>query len=267
MEFSDKVVIITGAATRGDTPSILSIGSATAKAFAREGAILALVDIDNTALAKVPKMLNLEEGRYALFTADVSDEQQVEEYTRKTRERFGKIDVVVNNAGIGGAMTAISDYPADGSLARALDVNVKGVFFGMKYALQVMIEQNHGAIVNTASIGGVHGVHHSTCSPAYIASKHAVVGLTKTAVADLRNCDTIRINAVCPGIVLTPPLTLDPSWSKVWKFEKDSLGERVPMGRIGRPEELAEVILFLASDKASYVQGHIMVADGGYSAL
>jgi len=254
MNFENKVVVITGAAG--------GIGKASAKLFAQEGAKLVLVDVNQNALNKVVDELKLNEERVLTVVSNVTKEEDVISYVNKTVEKFNKIDVFFNNAGVVGKMGLLTEQESE-NLDFVLDVNVKGVFYGLKHVLRVMKSQQSGAIVNTASVDGLRG--SSGISP-YIASKHAVVGLTSAAAAE-HATDGIRVNAVCPAPVNTNLMqevgkTLNPDDPEAVIKEA---GEKVPMKRYANPEEIGQVVLFLASDNASYVTGCSYPVDGGQS--
>lgn len=252
MDFENKVVLITGAAG--------GIGKASAKLFAHEGANLVLVDVNQSALDKVVEELQLNQDRVLTVVSNVTKEEDVIAYVNKAVEKFNRIDVFFNNAGVVGKMGALIEQTSE-NLDFVLNVNVKGVFYGLKHVLRVMKSQQSGAIVNTASVDGLRG--SSGISP-YIASKHAVVGLTSAAAAE-HATDGIRVNAVCPAPVNTNLMhevgkVLNPD-------DPDAVikmaGEQVPMKRYANPEEIAQVVLFLASNKASFITGSSYPVDGG----
>ncbi|MEG6567927.1 SDR family NAD(P)-dependent oxidoreductase [Thermoanaerobacterium saccharolyticum] len=255
MTFQDKVVLITGAAG--------GIGKETAKSFAAEGAKLALVDLNMDALEKAAQDLNLQKENYLLICADVSKEEQVQQYVKKAKDHFGKIDVFFNNAGVEGKVAPITDYPSD-SLDLIIDVNIKGVFYGLKYVLRVMKEQGFGSIINTSSIAGLKGMPNTS---AYNASKAAVIALTKTAAVEYAGLG-IRVNAVCPALVNTRMMR---SLEKEFNPEdsqaaKEFLTKSVPLGRYSEPKDVSEAVLFLASEKASFITGIALEVVGGMTA-
>jgi 3alpha(or 20beta)-hydroxysteroid dehydrogenase len=249
----DKIAIVTGAAG--------GIGLATACEFARRGATLMLVDVDARRLALAADAVRAAGGGTVATTpADVSSARDVRRYVDATVAAFGRIEVLFNNAGVGGAVAPIAEYdPVE--FDRVIAIDLRSVFLGLRYVLPVMLEQGSGAIISTASIAGEVGLP-GTC--AYNASKHGLIGLTKTAAAEVGRLG-IRVNAVCPGAVDTGLLR---DFSV--KFNPDDpeaawaqLAERQPNGRLGTPEEIAAVVAFLASDEASYVSGVAWPVDGG----
>ncbi|MFS8664982.1 MAG: SDR family oxidoreductase [Limnochordales bacterium] len=255
MELKDKVAIITGGAG--------GIGKATAKLFAQEGAKVVLVDLQMEALEAAAKELGLAPDQYLLVAADVTKEEDVAGYVRQAKEKFGRIDILFNNAGIEGRVAPIAEQPAE-NLDKVLAVNVKGVFYGMKHVLPVMVEQQSGSIINTSSIAGQIGF--PGLSP-YVASKHAVIGLTKNGAMEYAD-KGIRVNAICPAPIETRMMRSVEEGSAPGRAEeaKRAFSEAIPMKRYGLPEEVAQLVLFLASDRSSYVNGAAYLIDGGYVA-
>ncbi|MBS9802239.1 MULTISPECIES: SDR family NAD(P)-dependent oxidoreductase [Bacillus cereus group] len=249
MELSNKIAVITGAGS--------GIGRASSLKLASNGATVVLVDFNQETGEETLKLVKEQGGEGIFVQADVSKTEDVQNYVNKAVETYGRIDIFFNNAGIiqkFAPFTSVEESEFD----RIMSVNVKGVFLGMKYVLKVMEEQGIGSIINTASTAGVRPEHSVAV---YSASKHAVVGLTKGAALEYTK-KGIRINALCPGGVKTALTT-----SVEAQFAKDGyVPEDLPnmrMGRYADPEELAEMVAYLASDKASYMTGSIVLVDGG----
>lgn len=252
--FQDKVVIVTGACG--------SIGSAVVKRFFSEGAKVVLADIKEGSLLETAARLSLPEGRYLTIATDVTDETSVCRLIEQTVAAFGRLDVMFNNAGIVGAVAELQDFPTE-SLRTVLDVNVMGVFYGIKYALRVMLPQKHGVIINTSSVAGHKGMPNTT---AYVASKHAIMGLTRIAAAENARRG-VRVCAVCPAPVDTPMMAhIEDGMAAMTKSDINEIHDALsdlPMGRYATPDEVAAAVLFLASDDASYVNGSSLFVDGG----
>lgn len=251
-KFENKVVIITGAAG--------GIGKVTAKKLADEGAKLSLVDLNLEAVQQVITELGLDDSRAIALQADVSKEEDVKAYVDATVEKFGRIDGFFNNAGIEGKTFNVEDYPTE-IFEAVLNVNVKGAFLGLKYVVPVMKEQKYGSIVNTASGAGIIG------SPGFVgynSSKHAVIGMTKVVALETASYG-VRVNAVAPGVINTRMMRQIEENTLPGQGEKviETFSSAVPMGRYGEPEEVANVVLFLLSDDASYVSQSIYTVDGG----
>lgn len=255
MEFKDKVVIITGAGG--------GIGRATAVKLAKKGAKLALVDISEFDLIDTVNQLNIEEINYLIILADVSKEEQVKTYVDKTIMKFGKIDAFINNAGVEGKVTSIIETDAI-DLDLVLNINVKGVYYGLKHVLPHMMKNNYGSIVNTASVAAFMG---SPGLAPYVASKHAVLGLTKNAALESSTFN-IRVNAICPGPVDNRMMRSIEEGAAPGNGEtvKKSFELSIPLGRYATNEECAELICFLISDEAKYITGQAIRIDGGMGA-
>jgi NAD(P)-dependent dehydrogenase (short-subunit alcohol dehydrogenase family) len=249
-QFDGKVALVTGAAS--------GIGRATALAFAREGARVAVADVSVESGEETVGMIERHGGKAAFIRVDVTAPEQVEEMVSKTVEAYGRLDCAHNNAGIGG-IGVPTDQHTEEDFDRTMAINVKGVWLGMKYQIPQMLKQGGGAIVNTASVVGLVGAANLS---AYVASKHAVVGLTKSAALEYAR-KGVRVNCICPGIVRTP--LNENYWAQYPGTEEESLAME-PIGRFARPEEMADGVLWLCSDEASFVHGHPMAIDGGYSA-
>jgi NAD(P)-dependent dehydrogenase (short-subunit alcohol dehydrogenase family) len=249
-----KVAVVTGAAG--------VIGTATMRLLAERGARIVAVDRKEQDLEIAIKDLPASAEALAI-TADVTEEDEVADYVRASIDKFGSIDVFYNNAGIEGDIQPITEYPL-ASFRKVLDVNVVGVFLGMKHVLPVMLRQNKGSVINTASIAGLMGAPQIAV---YSASKHAVIGLTKSASWECSGTG-VRVNCVCPGLIDSRMLSTiiqgrNPGNTPT---PNEKLVERIPTRRLGQPSEVASIVAFLASDEASYVSGSAYTVDGGRTA-
>lgn len=243
-----KVALVTGAGG--------GIGRAAALAFARSGAAVLVSDVNDEGGRETVALIEAQGGKAAFQHCDVSDGAQVKAMVAAAVERFGRLDCAFNNAGITN-LTA-SEYD-DAVWQRAVGINLSGVMMCMREEAEVMLKQGGGAIVNTASINGLVG---NPSQPAYVATKHGVVGLTRHGALRWAKAG-IRVNAVCPGVIVTPmtaPLVADDDMRQL-------LDSMTPMGRMGQAEEIAEAVVWLCSDAASFVTGHPMVIDGGATAI
>ena len=249
-QLDGKVALVTGGGS--------GIGRATALTFAREGAKVAVADIVVDGGEETVRMVKEAGGEAFFIKVDVSDAADVEAMVNKVVETYGQIDCAHNNAGIEGELNDTSTYSED-MFDKVIDINLTGVWLCMKYELPHMLKQGSGAIVNTASGAGLIGVAGMS---AYVASKHGVVGLTKTAALEYAKSG-IRVNAVCPGLIQTPMVERITN-------DQPQLGEALvaaePVGRTGKPEEIAESVVWMCSDAASFVTGHSMSVDGGFVA-
>jgi NAD(P)-dependent dehydrogenase (short-subunit alcohol dehydrogenase family) len=255
MDFKGKVALITGAGN--------GIGRATAVGFARDGARVVVVDRDTAGGEGTVGIIRQQGGEAMFVAADVTKSADVQAYVKAALDTYGTIDCFHNNAGIEGNVSPTAEYDEE-MFDTVMGVNVKGVFLGLRHVLPVMLKQKRGAIVNTASVAGLVA---SPGMPAYVASKHAVIGLTKTAAGEVARSG-VRVNAVCPGPIDTRMIhSLE---SMLSPNDPGSIGERyqsnIPIGRYGTAEEVANVVLFLCSDLASNITGAQYVVDGGRTA-
>ena len=248
--WKDKVALVTGAAS--------GLGLATAKAFAEAGASVALADWDENAVQAAAGQLAAKGFKTLAIVCDVSDDEQVEAMIQKTIATFGRLDAAYNNAGVQNELAGAADQTRE-DFDRVMGINLRGVWSCMKYELQQMRKQGSGAIVNCSSIGGIlGGAQRGT----YHAAKHGVIGLTKSAALEYAPFG-IRINTVCPGLIHTP--MADKMIAGGQQEALDAMLQTVPVGRLGRPDEIASAVVFLCSDAASLIVGHTLVVDGGYS--
>lgn len=243
----NKTVIITGAAS--------GIGKATAELFAKQGAQVVLSDIQEEAGKATTESIVAAGGKAIFFKTDVSKPEEMEALVNFAIKTYGKLDVAVNNAGIGGELNLIADMSLEG-WQKVIGINLNSLFYGMKYQIKAMLKNGSGSIVNISSILGSVGFAGSA---GYTAAKHGVVGLTQAAALEY-SAQGIRVNAVGPGFIETPLLdALDAEMKK-------QLVSLHPIGRLGKSEEVAELIYWLSSDKSSFVTGSYYPIDGGYLA-
>jgi NAD(P)-dependent dehydrogenase (short-subunit alcohol dehydrogenase family) len=252
MRLENKVILITGAGS--------GIGRAMALLFAREGARLAVVDRDGASAAETARRVTAEGGTAVPLLCDVTIGPQVELTMAACVEHYGRIDVLCNNAGVGSNHNVLETTEEVWDLC--FDVNVKGVFWGCKYAIPHMIAQGGGTIVNTASVAGLVGIPNRV---AYCASKGAVITLTKAIAVDHVG-QNIRVNCVCPGTVDGPWTERNLARAADPVAERAMLEARQPMGRLGQPEEVALAALYLASDESRFCTGTALIIDGGIAA-
>jgi len=249
-EFEGKVALVTGGG--------LGIGRATALAFAREGAKVVIADRNVQRGEETISMIRDAGGTASFRRTDVSVAAEIEALVDDTITTYGRLDLAFNNAGIEGDVKPLVDQ-SESNFDAVMDTNVKGVWLSMKYEIPRMLEQGGGAIVNSSSVAGVVGFPGIGI---YAASKHAVIGLTKTTALEY-SPQGIRINAVSPGAIDTEMIDRLADGMNV---KKDDLSTLHPIGRIGRVEEVAEAVLWLCSSKASFVTGHSLIVDGGFTA-
>jgi NAD(P)-dependent dehydrogenase (short-subunit alcohol dehydrogenase family) len=246
--FAGKVAFVTGAAN--------GIGRAAALAFAREGAGVVVADVSEPGSQETVRLVEGLGGRAVAVRCDVTRAEDVKAAMAKTVEAFGRLDFAFNNAGIEPRKPApTADYD-EAEWDRIIDVNLRGVFLCMKYEIPLILKEGGGAIVNTSSGAGVIGIKGS---PAYTAAKHGLIGLTKAAALDYA-AQNIRVNAICPGYIDTPMMGRFTGGTPEGRAKVIS---EEPVGRMGKPEEIAAAVIFLCSDAAAFMVGHAMVIDGG----
>jgi NAD(P)-dependent dehydrogenase (short-subunit alcohol dehydrogenase family) len=249
LSFENKVALVTGAGS--------GMGLAAARAFAGAGAAVALADIHENAVRFAAEELVSAGHKAIAVRCNVADEAEVAAMVERTVSTFGRLDAAYNNAGVQSPIAETADASGE-EFDRVMAINLRGVWNCMKYELRQMREQGSGAIVNCSSIGGLVGIADRAT---YHASKHGVIGLTKSAALEYASRG-IRINAVCPGIIDT--LMVAGMLASEAEAMKELMKD-VPIGRLGRPEEIAAAVLWLCSPGASFVIGHALVVDGGYT--
>jgi NAD(P)-dependent dehydrogenase (short-subunit alcohol dehydrogenase family) len=248
-QLQDRLALITGGAS--------GIGRATALTFAREGANVVIADVDAAGSTETVQRIKEQGGEALGIQVDVTQEAEVAAMVHQTIAVYGRLDCAFNNAGIYGSHASLVEY-TETDWDQVLSINLKGVWFCMKYEIPPMLTHGKGAIVNTSSIAGLVGGQN----PAYNASKHGVLGLTKTAALQYAKAG-IRVNAVCPGAIRTPMFDRLVAGNPQ---REERFIAREPIGRIGAPEEIAEAVVWLCSDAASFVTGHALAVDGGWVA-
>lgn len=243
-----KVSIVTGASS--------GIGRAIALSFANQGAVVVAADIDEVGGRETVAMIERQKGRAIFVRCDLGSATDNEAVVAEAVGKFGALHIAINNAGIAGPSAPTGEYPVDG-WDKVIAVNLSGVFYGMRYQIPAMLNAGGGAIVNIASILGQVGFANA---PAYVAAKHGVVGLTQNAAIEY-GPRKIRINSIGPGFIQTPMIE-----KALSEEARSALVGLHPIGRLGRPEEVAELALWLASERASFVTGAYYAVDGGYLA-
>lgn len=246
--FKDKVALVTGGS--------FGIGRATAIAFAAKGAKVVVADVKEN--HETVETIQKSGGEAVFFHCDVSKKEDIQALIGKTIALYGRLDYAFNNAGIEGHQAPTADCSID-NWDRTMAVNLKGIWLCLKYEIPEILKHGKGVIVNCASVAGLVGFKGL---PAYVASKHGIVGLTKTAALEYATTG-LRINVVCPGVIQTPMIDRLTGYDKV--VEKQ-FTDTEPMGRLGRPEEVANAVLWLCSDEASFVTGSSIPVDGGWTA-
>jgi NAD(P)-dependent dehydrogenase (short-subunit alcohol dehydrogenase family) len=249
MKFLDKVVLITGASS--------GIGRATAIAFAKEGARVVLASRRTTESLAVASAITAAGGEALFAQTDIAEPSAIEALIHKIITTYGKIDIAFNNAGIEGTPAPFAEHSLE-NFDAIMSINVRGVFLSMQHEIREMLNVGGGVIVNNASMGGLVGFPNLA---AYIASKHAVLGLTKTAALEYVRSN-LRINAICPGMIDTD--MFDRLWDRDQQAKQNAAAS-TPAGRMGTPDEIAHSVLFLCSEEASFMTGHSFVVDGAYT--
>ncbi|MHB0967904.1 MAG: SDR family oxidoreductase [Chloroflexi bacterium] len=248
-EFNGRVAIVTGASS--------GIGRTSALFYARDGAKVVVSDLNKDGGQETVQLIQAAGGDAFFVKTDVSNPSDCEELVKKTVEKYGRLDLACNNAGIGGESNLTADYSVNG-WQKVIDVNLSGVFYCMKYEIAEMLKTGGGAIVNMASILGQVGF---ASAPAYVAAKHGVIGLTRDAALEYA-AKGIRINAIGPAFISTPLISALESNPEAY----NNLVALHPLGRLGKPEEVAELVVWLSSNRASYITGSYYPIDGGYLA-
>lgn len=251
-QFDEKVALITGGSS--------GIGRATALTFAKGGARVIIADMDENKADEVLKEIQAAGGDALFIPTDVSDDESVKSMLQHAVATYGKLNIAVNNAGIEGALVPTTEYPLD-MWNKVIAVNLTGVWLCMKYEIPHLLKTS-GAIVNVASVAGLVGAPNAS---AYSAAKHGVVGLTKTAALEYAK-QKLRVNAVCPAFIETPMVMERTMSAGTDQQTYDRLVRAHPMRRLGKPQEIADAIVWLASDQTQFMTGHTLAVDGGLTA-
>ena len=246
-----RVALVTGGGS--------GIGRASSLAYARDGAKVVIVDVNVEGGEETVQSIKEAGGEAILVHADVSKAVEVQQIVDRTVEAYGRLDCAFNNAGVSGRSRGTMVDHSEEEWDRVIGINLKGVWLCMKAQIPQMLKQGGGAIVNNASVAGLVGIRRTS---AYVAAKHGVVGLTKAAALEYAESG-IRVNAVCPGYINTP--LVRSVFDQLEGMEEEVIA-RHPLGRLGEPHEIAEAVVWLSSDAASFVTGHTMTVDGGYVA-
>ncbi|WP_423746714.1 glucose 1-dehydrogenase [Haladaptatus sp. SPP-AMP-3] len=245
-QLKNKTAIVTGASS--------GIGRVSAKRFAEEGADVVVADVDSDGGQTTVEQIEAAGGNATFVNVDVTDEEDIKQMVETACDTYGGLDIAHNNAGIEGDNSPLTEQ-TKANWHQVLDINLTGVWLAMKYELPELVKGGEGAIINTSSIAGLS----ADGSAPYVASKHGVVGLTKTAAVQYAQ-ENVRVNAVCPGVVRTP--MVERSLEKHPDAVETITGDQ-PLGRMAEPEEIASTVAWLASDDASFVNGHALPVDGG----
>lgn len=254
----DKVIIITGAA--------MGLGKSAAMHFAAMGAKLSLIDYNESALSVTMDEIKAAFPAVAVIstTANVANEQAVAAYVQNTMNEYGRIDAFYNNAGIEGRQAPLATYDLS-VFDKVIDINLKGVYYGIRHVLPIMQKQRYGRVVNVSSVGGICGVVHQT---AYVASKHAVIGMTKNAAIEYGQFN-VMVNAIAPGAILTP--MVDEAFKQMNPADpmaaQQAFTLRNPTKRLGVPADVSSIVAYLLSEENGYVNGQTIAVDGGESVL
>jgi NAD(P)-dependent dehydrogenase (short-subunit alcohol dehydrogenase family) len=248
--FKDKVAFVTGGAS--------GIGRVASLALSKEGANVVVTDVSEKGGQETVHLIEQQGGKAVFVKADVTKTDEVQAAVETASKRFGRLDFALNNAGVDGVRARLADYPEE-VWHQVLNINLTGVFLCMKHEIPLISKQNRGSIVNISSVAGVTGFPGHA---AYTASKHGVVGLTRNAALDYAKVG-IRVNAICPAYSRTP--MVDRMFAENPDFEA-KLISRVPLRRLGTPEEIAQAVIYLFSEAASFITGHALMMDGGIMA-